>query len=85
MPPTFPANHPNKRLAGQAADLHLSIKAVEEQSLPEVDEEFFRAYGVEQGGLEEMRAEVRKSMERELAGVDPQPRARAGARRALPR
>src|SRR5262249_2893433 len=32
-------------------------------------DEFFRAYGVEQGGLAEMRAEVRKSMERELAEV----------------
>lgn len=65
----FPAGHPNRKLAGQSAELHLSIKAVEEQSLPEVDEEFFRAYGVEQGGLAEMRAEVRNSMERELAGV----------------
>lgn len=65
----FPATHPNKKLAGQSAELHLSIKAVEEQSLPQVDEEFFRAYGVEQGGLEEMRTEVRASMERELADV----------------
>jgi trigger factor len=65
----FPTGHPNRKLAGQSAELHLSIKAVEEQSLPEVDEDFFHAYGVEQGGLAEMRAEVRKSMERELAGV----------------
>jgi trigger factor len=65
----FPANHPNRKLAGQSAELHLSIKAVEEQSLPQVDQEFFRAYGVEQGGLVEMRAEVRKSMEQELAEV----------------
>jgi trigger factor len=65
----FPASHPNKRLTGQSAELQLSIKAVEEQSLPAVDAEFFRAYGVEVGGLQEMRAEVRKSMERELAGV----------------
>jgi trigger factor len=65
----FPAAHPNKKLAGQSAELHLSIKAVEEQSLPAVDEEFFRAYGVEEGGLTEMRAEVRKSMEQELAEV----------------
>jgi trigger factor len=65
----FPQNHPDRKLAGQSAELHLSIKAVEEQSLPAVDEEFFRAYGVEEGGLTEMRAEVRKSMERELAGV----------------
>jgi trigger factor len=66
---TFPAAHPNRKLAGQSAELHLSIKAVEEQSLPEVDEEFCRAYGVEQGGVPEMRAEVRESMERELAEV----------------
>jgi trigger factor len=65
----FPAAHPNKKLAGQSAELHLSIKAVEEQSLPAVDEEFFRGYGVENGGLAEMRAEVRKSMEQELAEV----------------
>ena len=65
----FPQSHPNRQIAGQSAELHLSIKAVEEQSLPQVDEEFFRAYGVEQGGLEEMRAEVRASMERELAEV----------------
>ena len=65
----FPQAHPNRKLAGQSAELHLSIKTVEEQSLPVVDEEFFRAYGVEQGGLAEMRAEVRKSMEKELAGV----------------
>ncbi len=65
----FPAAHPNKKLAGQSAELHLSIKAVEEQSLPAVDEEFFRTYGVEQGGLTEMRAEVRRSMEQELAEV----------------
>jgi trigger factor len=65
----FPATHPNRKLAAQAAQLHLSIKAVEEQSLPAVDEEFFRAYGVEHGGLAEMRAEVRKSMEQELAEV----------------
>ncbi|GAC1677974.1 MAG: trigger factor [Steroidobacteraceae bacterium] len=63
----FPAAHPNKALAGKSAELLLSIKRVEEQSLPPVDEEFCRAYGVEDGSLAQMRAEVRKSMERELA------------------
>jgi len=66
---TFPANHPHKTLAGRSAQLHVSIKRVEEQSLPAVDEAFLREYGVEQGGLAEMRAEVRKSMEKELADV----------------
>jgi len=65
----FPANHPNKTLAGRSAQLHLSIKRVEEQSLPAIDEAFFREYGVEKGGLAEMRAEVRKSMEKELSDL----------------
>jgi trigger factor len=66
---TFPANHSNKKLAGQTTQMQLSIKAVEEPSLPQVDEDFFRTYGVEEGGLAEMRTEVRASMERELAEV----------------
>jgi trigger factor len=65
----FPANHPHKILAGRTAQLELSIKRVEEQSLPAIDEAFFREYGVEQGGLAEMRAEIRKSMEKELSDM----------------
>ena len=66
---SFAAEHPNKAVAGQTADLQVTIKRVEEQSLPAVDEEFTRAYGVEDGGVEALRSEVRKSMERELADV----------------
>ena len=69
IPVAFPPEHPNKSLAAHTADLDISVKQVEEQSLPAVDEEFCKAYGVEEGGIEELRAEVRKSMERELAGV----------------
>jgi trigger factor len=66
---SFPAEHPNKAIAGQTAELHITIKRVEEHSLAEIDEEFCRAYGVEEGGIEALRAEVRKSMERELTDV----------------
>jgi trigger factor len=66
---TFPAELPNKTLAGKTAELALNVKRVEEQSLPAVDEEFCRGFGVEEGGLEALRSEVRKSMERELADV----------------
>src|SRR6185437_15686511 len=65
----FPVAHPNKNLAGKAAEMDVSVKRVEEQTLPAVDEEFVRSYGVEDGTLESLRSEVRKSMERELAGV----------------
>ena len=66
---TFPAEHANQTLAGKTAELALTVKKVEEQSLPALDEEFCRAFGVEEGGIEALRAEVRKSMERELADV----------------
>jgi trigger factor len=66
---SFPAESPNKAIAGKTAQLQVTIKRVEEQSLPEVDEDFCRAYGVEEGGIEALRVEVRKSMERELGDV----------------
>ena len=69
IPVAFAAEHPNKKLAGRTAELDVTVKRVEEQTLPAVDEEFCRAYGVEEGGIEALRVEVRKSMERELAGV----------------
>jgi trigger factor len=66
---SFPADSPNKSIAGKTAQLEVTIKQVEQQTLPEVDEEFCRAYGVEEGGIDALRTEVRKSMERELGDV----------------
>jgi len=66
---SFPQEHPNKTLAGQTAEFQVTIKRVEASSLPEVDDTFCRAYGVEEGGIAALRAEVRKSMERELEEV----------------
>jgi trigger factor len=62
----FPAEHPNKELAGKKAVFDLTLKQVEEQVLPEVNDEFVAAYGVKEGGVEALRTEVRQSMTREL-------------------
>ncbi|MBX5459575.1 MAG: trigger factor [Steroidobacteraceae bacterium] len=62
----FPAEHPNKELAGKTAEFRLDVKKVEEQRLPEVDEAFCKAFGVTEGGVEALRAEVRQSMTREM-------------------
>jgi trigger factor len=62
----FPAEHPNKDLAGKKAVFDLTLKQVEEQVLPEVNDEFVAAYGVKEGGVEALRTEVRQSMTREL-------------------
>jgi trigger factor len=34
--------------------------------LPEVDDEFAKSYGVEQGGVEQLRSDIRDNMQREL-------------------
>jgi trigger factor len=66
---SYPANHASKVLAGKTAQFTLTLKKIEEQVLPPLDEAFCRAYGVEEGGIEALRTEVRASMERELASV----------------
>jgi trigger factor len=66
---TYPESHGSKLLAGKTAQFALTVKKVEEQTLPAVDEAFCRAYGVEEGGLETLRTEVRASMEREMNSV----------------
>ncbi|HTW37339.1 MAG TPA: trigger factor [Steroidobacteraceae bacterium] len=65
----YPDTHANKSLAGRTAEFTVRVKKVEEQSLPPIDEEFCRAFGVEEGGIDALRAEVRKSMEHELGEV----------------
>jgi trigger factor len=62
----YPEDHANKTLAGKTAEFSVMVKQVEEQSLPEVDAAFCKAFGVEEGGTEALRAEVRQSMQREL-------------------
>jgi trigger factor len=66
---TFPENYASPQVKGKTAKFTLEVKKVEEQSLPEVDEEFCRAFGVEDGTIDKLRAEVRSSMERELADL----------------
>ena len=62
----FPDDYPAKNLAGETAQFEITAKAVEEVQLPEVDEAFCKAFGVDEGGIEALRTEVRENMEREL-------------------
>jgi trigger factor len=66
-PVKFPDNYGAKELAGKNAEFDLTAKSVEEPVLPVVDEEFAKAFGLGDGGVAELRAEVRKSMEREAS------------------
>jgi trigger factor len=63
---TFPASYHQPSLAGKQAKFAVTVKKVEERKLPELDDEFAKLYGVEEGGIERLRAEVKENMEREL-------------------
>jgi trigger factor len=63
----FPEDYGAKAVAGKAAQFDLKVVKVEERSLPPVDAEFARAFGVADGDLQQLHSEVKASMERELA------------------
>ena len=62
---SFPDDYHHKDLAGKRASFAVKIKTVAAPVLPELNEELFKAFGVETGGLEGFRAEVRRNVERE--------------------
>ena len=63
---TFPEDYHNEDLKGAAVQFEISVNSVSAKKLPELDEAFFERFGVEEGGLDAFRAEVRSNMEREL-------------------
>ncbi|KPY55852.1 Trigger factor [Pseudomonas syringae pv. spinaceae] len=63
---TFPEDYQNLHLAGKAAEFTVTVNTVSEPKLPELNEEFFKQFGIKETGIEGFRTEVRKNMEREL-------------------
>src|SRR5690606_34362642 len=49
---TFPEDYQNLELAGKAAEFEVVVHSVAAPVLPELNEEFFAKFGVEEGGLE---------------------------------
>lgn len=63
---TFPEDYRAEHLAGKQVTFDAKVLKVAEPTLPDVDDEFASAFGVEEGGVEGLRAEIRKNMTREL-------------------
>jgi len=62
----FPKDYHSEDLAGKKVDFDIKVHRVEEQELPPLDDGLAEAYGVPEGGLEKLIADVRENMEREL-------------------
>jgi trigger factor len=63
---TFPEDYRAEHLAGKDATFVIKLLRVTEPQLPEIDEEFVKAFGVEDGTVEGLRADVTKNMGHEL-------------------
>ncbi|HEI8756350.1 TPA: trigger factor [Proteus mirabilis] len=62
----FPEDYHAENLKGKKAQFAINLKKVEERELPELTEEFIKRFGIADGSVDGLRAEVRKNMEREL-------------------
>jgi trigger factor len=64
---TFPEDYHAENLKGKDAEFDIVVHKTEGPVLPEVDEEFAKLFGIEEGGVEALREEVGKNMARELS------------------
>lgn len=63
---TFPEDYPAETLKGKTATFALDVTVVRAPTLPNVDEDFIKKFGVEDGEQESFKAEIKSNMEREL-------------------
>ena len=66
FPLQFPADYQSKDVAGKEADFMVTLKKIESQHLPAIDETLAKALGIGGGTVEALRADVRKNLEREV-------------------
>jgi len=62
---SFPDDYQKQELAGKAVEFLVKIHEVKEPVLPALDEEFFKEFGVAEGGEEAFVEEIKQHMTRE--------------------
>jgi len=62
----FPDDYHGKEVAGKTARFEITVKQVAGPRLPEIDADFAKSLGVEDGDITRMRAEIRANLEREI-------------------
>jgi trigger factor len=66
FPLQFPEDYHGKDVAGKEADFLVTMKKIEVQNLPELDDGFIKSLGIADGTVEGLRADVKKNLEREV-------------------
>jgi len=66
FPLQFPEDYQGKDVAGKEADFLVTVKKIEAQHLPEVNEAFAKSLGIADATVEGLRGDVKKNLEREV-------------------
>jgi trigger factor len=66
---TFPQAYFRPELSGKAAHFTVAVKNIEEPKLPAIDAEFVQSFGISDGSIEKLRADLEKNMARELTNA----------------
>ena len=66
FPLAFPPDYHGKDVAGKQADFLVTVKKIEAQHLPEVNEAFAKSLGIADATVEGLRGDVKKNLEREV-------------------
>jgi len=63
---SFPEDYASTELSSKEAEFSITVKKLEESKLPEIDEAFAKAFGVESGDVEQLKTDIKANMTREL-------------------
>lgn len=63
---TYAADNPSPQLAGKTVSYEVTVNAVAQMKLPELDAEFAKSLGIESGDVEKMRADIQDSLQQEV-------------------
>jgi trigger factor len=66
FPLAFPEDYHGKDVAGKTAEFTITLKKLEWPHMPEVDGEFAKSLGIEDGSVEKMRDDIKVNLEREV-------------------
>ena len=61
----FPEDYQGQEVAGKTAEFKIRATRVSKPELPEIDADFAKGFGIEDGDLDRMRADIRANMEKE--------------------
>nr|VFK37718.1 MAG: trigger factor [Candidatus Kentron sp. TC] len=65
----FPERYYKSELAGRPATFTVKVQSVEEGSLPDLDEDFAKRFGIQDGNMDAFRAATREDMEKKLEAM----------------